>query len=106
VYAIIEDGGKQYRVCLADVVDVERRQIASGQNTIELDQVLLVKNDEGTYVGTPTLEGAKIVAKVTGSVKGRKLKMLKLRRRKNSRTHKGHRQEYLRVSISEIHSGA
>ena len=106
MYAIIEDGGKQYRLCLGDVVDVERRQIASGQNTIELDQVLLVKNDEGTYVGTPILAGAKVIAKVNGPVKGKKQKMLKLRRRKNSRTHKGHRQEYLRVSISEIHSGA
>ncbi len=106
MYAIIEDGSKQYRLCQGDVVDIERRQIAAGQNTIELDQVLLVKNDEGTDVGTPILAGAKVVAKVTGSVKGRKLKMLKLRRRKNSRTHKGHRQEYLRVRIVEIHSGA
>ncbi len=102
MYAIIEDGSKQYRLCQGDVVDLERRQIAPGQNTIELDQVLLVKNDEGTYVGTPILAGAKVVAKVTGPAKGKKLRMLKLRRRKNSRTHTGHRQKYLRVTIAEI----
>ncbi len=106
MYAIIEDGGKQYRVCQGEVLDIERRQISAGQNTIELDQVLLVKKDEKTYVGTPFLAGAKVVAKVKGPIKGTKLKMLKFRRRKNSRTHKGHRQEYLRVSIVEIHSGA
>ncbi|MCK4850642.1 MAG: 50S ribosomal protein L21 [Phycisphaerae bacterium] len=106
MYAIIEDGSKQYRLCQGDVVDVEKRQIAAGQNTIELDQVLLIKDDKGTHVGTPILAGAKVIAKVNGPAKGKKLKMLKLRRRKNSRTHKGHRQEYLRVSIAEIHSGA
>ncbi len=106
MYAIIEDGSKQYRLCQGDVVDVEKRQIAAGQNTIELDQVLLIKDDKGTHVGTPILTGAKVVAKVNGPVKGTKLKMLKFRRRKNSRTHKGHRQKYLRVNIVEIHSGA
>ena len=106
MYAIIEDGGKQYHLCQGDVIDVERRQLPAGQDTIEFENVLLVKDDQGTYVGTPILEGAKVVAKVDGPIKGTKLKMLKLRRRKNSRTHKGHRQEYLRVSITEIHSGA
>ena len=106
MYAIIEDGGKQYQVCPGDVIDIEKREFGEGQDSIELEQVLLVKDDKGTYVGTPMVAGAKVVAKVAGAVKGTKLKMLKLRRRKNSRTHKGHRQGYLRVSIGEIQSGA
>ena len=106
MYAIIENGGKQYFLCQGDVVNIERCEIAEGQDTVELDQVLLVKNDEGTYVGTPILAGAKVIAKVNGPVKGTKLKMLKFRRRKNSRTLKGHRQGYLGVTITEIHAGA
>ncbi len=106
MYAIIENGGKQYFLCQGDVVDIERCELAEGQDTVEFEQVLLIKDDKGTHVGTPILTGAKVVAKVNGPVKGTKLKMLKFRRRKNSRTHKGHRQEYLRVRIVEIHSGA
>lgn len=106
MYAIIENGGKQYYLSQGDVVNIERCELAEGQDTLELDQVLLIKDDKGTHVGTPILKGAKVVAKVNGPVKGTKLKMLKFRRRKNSRTLKGHRQGYLGVTITEIHVGA
>lgn len=105
MYAIVENGGKQYFLRQDDVLNIELCELAEGQDTVELDQVLLVKDEKGTHVGTPTLAGAKVVAKVSGAVKGSKLKMLKFRRRKNSMTHKGHRQGYLQVKIAEIHSG-
>ncbi len=106
MYAIIENGGKQYFLCQGDVVNIERCELAEGQDTVELDQVLLIKDDKGIHVGSPILTGAKVVAKVNGPVKGTKLKMLKFRRRKNSRTHKGHRQGYLGLTITQIHAGA
>ena len=106
MYAIIENGGKQYFLCQGDVIDIERCELAEGQDTVEFEQVLLIKDDKGTHVGTPVLTGAKVVAKVNGPVKGTKLKMLKFRRRKNSLTRKGHRQKYLGVTIAEIHVGA
>ena len=102
MYAILQDGPKQYQVSQGDVIDVETRKIPEGQNTIEFDRVLLVKDEQGTHVGTPTLPGSKIIARINGPIKGSKLKMLKYRRRKHSSTHKGHRQSYLRVTISEI----
>ena len=102
MYAILQDGPKQYQVSQGDVIDVETRTIPEGQNTIEFDRVLLVKDEQGTHVGTPILPGAKIIARINGPIKGSKLKMLKFRRRKNSSTHKGHRQSYLRVTIADI----
>ena len=105
MYAIIADGGKQYQVGVGDVLDIEKREIPDGQSSVELDQVLLVKADQGVVVGTPMVAGAKVVATINGPIKGKKLKMLKFRRRKKSKTHIGHRQGYLRVTITEIHSG-
>ncbi len=102
MYAILEDGGKQYRVCQGDVVNIETRTLAQGQDTIELDQILLVKDEKETHVGTPVLAGAKVTAQISRPVKGPKLKMLKFRRRKNSSTRTGHRQKYLQVTITEI----
>ena len=105
MYAIVADGGKQYQVGVGDVLDIEKREIPAGQSTVELDQVLLVKGEKGTSVGTPTVAGAKVLATVNGLIKGKKLKMLKFRRRKKSKTHIGHRQGYLRVTITEIQPG-
>lgn len=103
MYAIIEDSGRQYQISQGDVLDVETRAIPEGQNNIEFDRVLLVKDDQGTRVGTPTLPGAKIIARIESPIKGTKLKMLKFRRRKDSRTQRGHRQKYLRVTIADMH---
>lgn len=102
VYAILQDGPKQYQVSQGDAIDVETRELPKGKKTIEFDRVLLVKDDKATHVGTPTVSGAKVVARINGPVKASKLKMLKLRRRKNSSTHKGHRQTHLRVTIADI----
>lgn len=102
MYAILEDSGRQYQVSQGDVIDIEIRSLAEGQNDIEFDRVLLVKDDQGTRVGTPTVPGAKIIARINSPIKGTKLTMLKFRRRKDSRTKKGHRQQYLRVTIADL----
>ena len=102
MYAILEDGSKQYQVSPGDTIDIETRTIVEGQNTIEFDRILLVTDDKGTQVGTPIVPGAKVTARINSPVKGPKIKMLKLRRRKDSSTRIGHRQKYLRVTISDI----
>jgi large subunit ribosomal protein L21 len=102
VYVILEDGSKQYQVSPGDTIDIETRTILQGQNTIEFDRVLLLKDDKGTQVGAPIVLGAKVTASIKSPVKGPKIKMLKLRRRKNSSTRAGHRQKYLRVTIDNI----
>jgi large subunit ribosomal protein L21 len=102
VYAIIEDGGKQYKVEEGQVLDVELRDVAEGASTIEFDRVLLLGEGAGSKVGTPVVAGAKVVAKIQDNVKGPKLDMLHFIRRKGHCTHKGHRQKYIRVQIEKI----
>ena len=104
MYAILEDGSKQYQVSQGDTIDIQTRALSDGQDTIEFDRVLLIRDDKGTQVGTPIVPGAKVTARINSTVKGRKLKMLKFRRRKDSSTRTGHRQGYLRVTIHQITS--
>jgi large subunit ribosomal protein L21 len=102
VYAIFEDGGKQYKVAPGDKVYVERRDLGEGQQTIEFDRVLAVGEGADARIGRPVVEGAKVVARVAGEVKAAKVRTVKLRRRKNSVRTIGHRQRHLEVTISEI----
>jgi len=102
VYAIIEDGGKQYKVEQGDMVCVDLRELADGQSQIEFDRVLYYRDDESMVVGQPLIEGARVVGKVNGVAAGTKLYPLQFRRRKNSRRRIGHRQKYLEVEITEI----
>lgn len=106
MYAIIEDGGRQYVVRQGDVVQIDLRPLPQGQNTIEFDQVLLIKDDQQTHVGTPIVAGARVIAQIDSTVKGPKLRMMKYRRRKNSSTRFGHRQKFLEVTIADIHTPA
>ncbi len=102
MYAIVEDGGKQYRVEPGQELNIELHDLADGATTLTFDRVLLVGQGETTRVGRPLVEGAKVTATVLGEAKGPKLDTLVLRRRKNSRKAFGHRQHYLRVKIDEI----
>lgn len=107
MYAIIEQGGKQYKVSQGDVINIELTEVAQDATTIELDKVLFVSDGENIQVGTPFLEGAKVVAsfKATAEdavVKGQKLYPMHFRRRKNSARRIGHRQKYLQVIIDSI----
>jgi len=103
VYAIIEDSGQQFRVCEGDVLNVDLRQLADDARQIEFDRVLLVSSDGDVKVGTPLVEGAKVLAEVIDPLaKGPKVHIYRLRRRKASRRKIGHRQKYVRVRVMKI----
>jgi large subunit ribosomal protein L21 len=101
MYAVIKTGGKQYRVSAGDSIDVEKLPHEVGEQ-IELDQVLLVANGNGSKIGQPLVEGAKVRATVTRQAKGRKVIVFKYRPRNRYRRKKGHRQHYTRLRIDEI----
>ena len=102
--AVIRDGGHQYRVSEGMTLDIEFREAESG-SSLEFPEVLYI-GGEGTdpKLGTPIIKGAKVLAKVVGPVKDKKLIIMKFRRRKGSRTRTGHRQSHLRVQIEKINA--
>jgi len=107
MYAIIEQGSKQYKVAQGDCLDIDLTDISPNAKTITLDKVLFVKDGEKVKIGTPFLKGAKVTAsfKTTAEdavVKGEKLYPTHFRKRKNSRRRIGHRQKYLQVVIEKI----
>ena len=107
MYAVIEQGSKQYRVSQGDVINIELAEVSPEAKTIEMDKVLFVGDGENIKVGTPYLDGAKVVASFKTDaedsvVKGPKLYPMYLRRRKNSRRRIGHRQKYMQVTIESI----
>ena len=107
MYAVIEQGGKQYKVSQGDVINIELTEVAADAKTIELDKVLFVSDGKTVQVGTPYLDGAKVVAsfKVAAEdavVSGPKLITGHFRRRKNSSKRIGHRQKYLQVVVDSI----
>ena len=103
MYAVIETGGKQYRVTAGDKLEVERLETEAGKPHT-FDRVLLVANDGKVSVGTPTLASARVVADVTQHVRGEKKIAFKMKRRKGYHRTVGHRQELTRVKITEINA--
>jgi large subunit ribosomal protein L21 len=101
VYAVVETGGKQYKVSAGEMVNVEKLPFEVGEQ-IELDRVLLVADGEEVQVGQPTVEGAKVLATVTNHVKGPKIIVFKYKPKERYRRKKGHRQVYTRLTIDEI----
>jgi len=107
MYAIVEQGGKQYKVAEGDTINIELTGVEPDATSIELDKVLMVSDGESVKIGTPHVKGAKVVASFKGSaeealVKGKKLYPAHHRRRKSSRKRIGHRQKYLEVTIDKI----
>jgi len=103
VYAIIEDSGQQFRVSEGDILQVDVRELAEDAKQIEFDRVLLVGNEGDVKVGTPVVDGAKVVADIVDAEsKGPKLYVHYFRRRKSSRSKVGHRQKFIQVRISKI----
>ena len=102
MYAIFEDGGRQYKASPGDKLYVDLRELPEGQDTLEFDQVLAVGEGGSTRIGQPTVDGAKVIARVVRPLKGHKIDIIKFRRRKNYRRKQGHRQNYLEVTISDI----
>jgi large subunit ribosomal protein L21 len=103
VYAVIEDSGQQFRVSEGDVVLVDLVAPVEASKTIEFDRVLLVNKDGEVKVGTPLVDGAKVLAEVTDAeFKGPKVHIYRWRRRKSSHTKIGHRQKYTQIRITKI----
>ncbi|NMC18922.1 MAG: 50S ribosomal protein L21 [Thermogutta sp.] len=126
MYAIIEDGGRQYKVEEGQILDIDYRADESAvtpagdvppagdvtpagdeaaPRRIRFTRVLAVRDDNGLRLGKPTLEGAEVTADVVETTMGTKVYIQKFRRRKNYRRRRGHRQIYLRVKIAGIHAG-
>lgn len=101
MYAVIRDGSRQHIVQPGDTVNLDRRDVPSGE-MVDLEDVLLVADDDGVRIGTPRVDGAVVKAVVVGEVKGDKIVVLKYKRRKDSRRKTGHRQRYTQVRIDEI----
>ncbi|MGY0218265.1 50S ribosomal protein L21 [Endozoicomonadaceae bacterium StTr2] len=100
MYAVIKTGGKQYRVSEGDTLKVEKLDVAAGE-TIEIDQVLMLGGEE-IKIGTPVVEGAKVAAEVVSHGRGKKVTIVKFRRRKHSRRQQGHRQWFTELKITGI----
>ncbi|MFL6201432.1 MAG: 50S ribosomal protein L21 [Thermoanaerobaculia bacterium] len=101
MYAVIETGGKQYRVEPGDVIDVERLSGADN-NEVRFDRVLMVTGDNGAQFGNPVLAGALVKASLVGEVRGPKIRVFKKKKRTTYRKSRGHRQDLLRVRIEGI----
>lgn len=101
MYAIIETGGKQFKVREGDVIQVEKLDAAQGE-TVEITKVLAVVKDEEIVWGKPVVEGAKAVLKVLEHGKGDKIIVFKYKAKKNYRRTQGHRQPFSRVVIEKL----
>ncbi len=105
MYAVIETGGKQYRVSEGDVIRVEKLAAEAG-TAVEFDRVLLLGSDgSAPLMGTPFVQGGKVTGTVKALGRHDKIFIFKLRRRKNYRRRAGHRQAYTEVQITGIQSG-
>ena len=104
MYAIIADGGRQYKVEEGQILNVDYRDLPTGES-LKFDQVLLVGGGEKIHLGKPLVSGASVTAEVLGVKQGDKVYIQKMRRRKNFRRRTGHRQMYTQVKISGISVG-
>lgn len=102
-FAIIESGGKQYKVAAGDVISIEKLPEAEKKNgKVVFDKVLLVDDGTKTEVGTPYISGAKIEASIDEEGKGKKVTVLKFKAKSRYSVRKGHRQAYSKVKISKV----
>ena len=101
MYAVIQTGGKQYRVQQGDVIFVEKLDCQAG-DVVSFDQVLLLNNDAETKIGSPVVAGAKVTGKAVARVKSSKIVVYKYKAKKNERKKQGHRQPYTKVEITAI----
>ena len=101
MYAVIETGGKQYKVCEGDIVFIEKLDVNAG-DTVTFDRVKAVSVGSEFKVGAPTVEGAVVTAKVVANGKGKKIYVMKYKSKKNEKKKIGHRQPYTKVQIESI----
>jgi large subunit ribosomal protein L21 len=101
VFAVIQTGGKQYKVSEGTVLFIEKIE-AEADETVKFDNVLAVSDDNGFKVGAPYVEGAAVEAKVVKQGKGKKIYIIKYKPKKNEKKKMGHRQLYTKVEITKI----
>ncbi|MCI6502802.1 MAG: 50S ribosomal protein L21 [Clostridia bacterium] len=101
MFAVIETGGKQYRVNEGDIIFVEKLEVNEG-DTIVFDRVKALSNGQSFEVGTPVVEGAKVTAKVLKNGKSKKIYVMKYKSKKNEKKKIGHRQPYTKVQIVSV----
>ena len=100
-FAIIETGGKQYKVSTSKILEIEKLDAKKGE-TIKFKNVLLLNDNNNTEIGNPSIEGATVEAKLLDNVKERTILVFHKRRRKNSRKKNGHRQRHSKIQITKI----
>jgi len=101
MYAVIATGGKQYRVTKGETLRVEKLDGEEGSN-VELDGVLMIADGDKISVGTPNLKKGAVTATIKSHGRGKKIDIVKFRRRKHSRTQAGHRQSYTEIEVTDI----
>ena len=104
MYAVVQTGGKQYRVSEGDTIKVEKLGADTGAS-VELDKVLLVADGEQVKVGTPYVDGGTVTATVKSHGRAKKVKIVKFKRRKHHLKHQGHRQWYTELQVTGINAG-
>ena len=100
-FAIIETGGKQYKVSASKILEIEKIDVEVGK-TVKFENVLLLNDDKTTEVGSPSISGATVEAKLLDNVKDRTVLIFHKRRRKHSRKKNGHRQRHAKIQITKI----
>ena len=100
-FAIIETGGKQYKVSTSKILEVEKLDVKKGE-TIKFKNVLLLNDNNNTEIGNPSIDGATVEAKLLDNVKDRTILIFHKRRRKHSRKKNGHRQQHSKIQITKI----
>ena len=105
MYAVLANGGKQYRATTGDILKIEKIDAEKGAS-VELDQVLMVGEGADVKVGTPYLEGGKVTATVVEHGRGDKIRIIKFKRRKHHMKKMGHRQDFTRIEITGIAASA
>ena len=103
-YAVIQTGGKQYKVKASDILKIEKLKNSKPESKIEFKEILAYGDDKKIEVGAPLVDGAKVEAELIENGKNRTILIFKKRRRKNSRRKNGHRQQYSLIKISKIFS--
>jgi len=101
MYAVIQTGGKQYRVEEGSTLKIEKLELVTGEN-VEFDKVLMVQTDDAIKIGQPYIEGGKVTATVTSQGRHKKIKIIKFKRRKHHMKQMGHRQYYTEIQINGI----
>ncbi|MBI3353494.1 MAG: 50S ribosomal protein L21 [Nitrospirae bacterium] len=101
MYAVVETCGKQYKVSQGDVISVERLSGKAGEK-VALEKILMINDGNKTVIGNPVVKSAKVVGEIVKEGRGEKIIVFKMKKRKNYRRTRGHRQTYTSLKITEI----